>query len=334
MKAPFLLVIIVALHVVVVGSVLFIQGCGTARQGAPQPPPAPVMPPEDPGSQPVDVVRPGPVITPPAPEVDITRPKVEIKTYTVQPGDILSRIANKVGVSVRELSELNGIDDPDKIRVGQELVLPAYAKTQSLKQGTGSAPSAPAPNRAEPKVEPGDIYEVVGGDVLSRIAVRHGTTVAAIMQLNNLNSTKILVGQKLRMPAGAKPASSGTAAEEKDSSPKKQKRPESIFDTTEMDLDIREEQIADPAEEQETGQDLSDVLDEIEGDASAQPSGDSGTLFSINDAYKYTVAEGDTVKQIAMDFVVDPDKLRKMNNLAPADEVKPGQEILIPPAQL
>ena len=100
MKAPYLLIVIVLLHVVVVGSVFFIQGCGTARQNAPEPPPAPVMPPKSSGPA---IVRPapGPEITAPAPERDTPRPAVDIKTYTAQPGDILSRIASKAGVSVR-----------------------------------------------------------------------------------------------------------------------------------------------------------------------------------------------------------------------------------------
>jgi LysM repeat protein len=331
MRAPYLLVVIIVLHVVVVGSVLFIQGCGTARQDAPQPPPAPVMPPETAPVAPRPVAaRPRPLITPPAPERSTPRPPVEIKKYTVQPGDILSRIANKVGVSVREISELNGIDNPNNIRVGQELILPAYAKVDALEKKPSAKPATPAAPARNEKLEPGEVYEVAAGDVLSRIAVRHGTTVKAIMELNNLDSTRILVGQKLRLPAGARQTDQSTArpapAAERKQEPAAPKQP-SLFDTRDLDLDIAEEEIAVPDEPAAPAPDAR---------AAPAPStkAESTNLFSVSDAYAYTVAEGDTLMQIAKDFVVDPEDLRKMNNLSEDDEVKPGQEILIPPVNL
>ena len=48
----------------------------------------------------------------------------EGETYTVRSGDTLSGIAAEFGTTWQELAELNGIDDPSKLRVGQELKLP------------------------------------------------------------------------------------------------------------------------------------------------------------------------------------------------------------------
>ncbi|MCA1623302.1 MAG: LysM peptidoglycan-binding domain-containing protein [Acidobacteria bacterium] len=47
-------------------------------------------------------------------------------TYTVQSGDSLSRIGSKYGVSWQKIYEANRdkLDDPDKIRPGQELTIP------------------------------------------------------------------------------------------------------------------------------------------------------------------------------------------------------------------
>ena len=45
-------------------------------------------------------------------------------TYTVQSGDTLSGIAADHGTTWQEVAELNGIDDPSSLRVGQELQLP------------------------------------------------------------------------------------------------------------------------------------------------------------------------------------------------------------------
>ena len=46
MKTPVLVAVVVAVHAVAIGSVLFIQGCGTTKPAAVEPPPAPVMPPK------------------------------------------------------------------------------------------------------------------------------------------------------------------------------------------------------------------------------------------------------------------------------------------------
>lgn len=48
-------------------------------------------------------------------------PKAEPTTYTVKKGDTLSKIAKEYGTTVNELVKLNGIKDPNLIRVGQVL---------------------------------------------------------------------------------------------------------------------------------------------------------------------------------------------------------------------
>ncbi len=57
-------------------------------------------------------------------ELEKTIQSYSAGTYIVKPGDSLSRIAQELGVSVEELSELNNIQDPSKIRAGQELLIP------------------------------------------------------------------------------------------------------------------------------------------------------------------------------------------------------------------
>jgi LysM repeat protein len=55
-------------------------------------------------------------------------------TYTIQAGDTLSAIASNYGVSIDELAQANGIDDPSFIVEGETLVIP------------GPEPSAPQPD--------------------------------------------------------------------------------------------------------------------------------------------------------------------------------------------
>ena len=52
----------------------------------------------------------------------------------------------------------------------------------------------------------GETYTVKSGDSLTKIAKSHGTTVKAIEADNGLSTTKIKVGQKLKIPAKAEAA--------------------------------------------------------------------------------------------------------------------------------
>lgn len=97
--------------------------------------------------------------------------------YVVQPGDTLFSIAQRFGVDVDELAQLNGITDPGLIYVGQRLRIPAGAK----------------PARA--------LYQVQPGDTLSSIAQRFGVTLEALMEANGITDPdQIYAGQILRIP--------------------------------------------------------------------------------------------------------------------------------------
>ena len=100
---------------------------------------------------------------------------------TVRSGDSLSKIAAEYGVSVSALMIQNGITDPDRLSIGQELTIP------------GSMP----PTSTLPPL----IVTVVSGDSLSRIAVEYGVTVSALMDENGITNPDLLsVGQQLRIP--------------------------------------------------------------------------------------------------------------------------------------
>ena len=56
------------------------------------------------------------------------------ETYTVEAGDSPFSIAEKCGVDVNDLQELNDIDDPRSLRVGQELKMPPLQPTPTEDQ--------------------------------------------------------------------------------------------------------------------------------------------------------------------------------------------------------
>jgi murein DD-endopeptidase MepM/ murein hydrolase activator NlpD len=115
-------------------------------------------------------------------------PTVSTTTYIVQPGDTLSLIARRYNTTVQAIAELNDILNPNLIHVGQRLIIPSA--------GT-SAPSVGQPQDAALS----QVHIVQPGETLTRIALRYGMTISAIVAANDLtNPSLILVGQRLLIP--------------------------------------------------------------------------------------------------------------------------------------
>jgi len=103
--------------------------------------------------------------------------------HIVQPGENLFRISLRYGTTVDAIAKANNIVNPWFIYVGQELKIPSG--------GGGMPPTGPG----------GKTYVVQPGDTLYSIAVRHDTTVQALVVANNLsNPNLIYVGQTLKVP--------------------------------------------------------------------------------------------------------------------------------------
>ncbi len=132
-------------------------------------------------------------------------------TYVVRSGDSLERIARRElgdGARWREVAELNGIKNPNLVRVGQKLTMPGAAIASSPAK-TRAPQAAPRPGKA-PATSSGNTYVVAKGDVLSRIAERQlGSSKRwrEIVELNpGLDPAKLFVGKRLVMPGGASKA--------------------------------------------------------------------------------------------------------------------------------
>jgi len=113
--------------------------------------------------------------------------------YTVVKGDIMESIAKKNGVTLKALKAANPEVVPTKLKIGQKLNIPAGGSIVPAAMGSTSGGGSTG----------GEIYVVKSGDTLTKIAKQFGTTFKAIETENNLSTTKIKVGQKLKIPARA-----------------------------------------------------------------------------------------------------------------------------------
>ncbi len=133
--------------------------------------------------------------------------------YRVKSGDYLGKIASKHRCSVNQIKRWNNLKS-NNIRVGQRLVIyrgghaPSSSKSSSSQVSSASKASSSSSQTGTQKTTASatTTYTVKSGDTLSGIAEKHGTTVAKLKELNNLNGTKINVGQKLKVKGTASSA--------------------------------------------------------------------------------------------------------------------------------
>ena len=98
--------------------------------------------------------------------------------YTVKAGDSVYRIANQYGVTTNDIVYANQLSNPDRLAIGQALVIPVdYFE-----------------------------YTVKRGDSLYSIARRYNLTVSQLLEANPsiTNPSMIFIGQSIRVPAGNK----------------------------------------------------------------------------------------------------------------------------------
>jgi LysM repeat protein len=128
----------------------------------------------------------------------------------VSPGETLTMLAQRYGVSVQALIHVNNLPNENFVYSGQRLLIPdplmVFAERPQQEQPTQSViDSAPSPVIEQPAAAPQSVesvyYTVGPGDTLAAIAQRFGISVAAIAEANNLtNWNFVWYGQRLRIP--------------------------------------------------------------------------------------------------------------------------------------
>ncbi|MDR1677801.1 MAG: LysM peptidoglycan-binding domain-containing protein [Deltaproteobacteria bacterium] len=237
--------------------------------------------------------------------------------YKVVSGDTISTIADRYGLSSEELRGINNLSS-NTLQIGQVLKVPAISKSTTGSGRSGDPVSGVAQSLGmsqdnlkkvsdissdllkvgqKLKVAAGGTIEqeylVASGDTVSTIAERHNMKTVELKELNNLSDNNIRVGQKLKVLVGSQTIRKDGTSER--------------LATTDSSLVSTAPAATGPAPASTTS---------------------SALTSTIGAQTTYIVQSGDTVSQIAENFGLKSDELRRLNNLS-NDNIRSGQKLLI-----
>jgi LysM repeat protein len=298
MRTQVLIGIVVAAHVVAVGSVLMIQGCGTVAPGTSRT--APVIP--EPVTMEPLTPEAVPDMTESVPEPEERSWTTETTSYVVRKGDSLSVIAKRYGLSVAEISALNGIANPNLVREGQKIVLPGKIDVGAVGEVKTSS-TKPAAAALPPGAK---VYVVKKGDTLSGIAKQLGVTTDALRKVNSISGDKIFADQKLAIPDGSSSTPAMSSSKPKPApalSPMPEPTPSMQLDSAPVTAPSAEEApvVSTPA-----------------------PTAAGGVSYR-----EYAVEGDEDLYSVAMMWGVSVADIKALNNLRSTD-LEPGQKLKIP----
>ncbi|MGC9053755.1 MAG: LysM peptidoglycan-binding domain-containing protein, partial [Candidatus Hydrogenedens sp.] len=138
--------------------------------------------------------------------------------YIIKQGDTLSKIAKENNTNIKNIMELNNLNENSNLQIGQKIILspeitndkrniPQISQEKpSIKENSSFQISQEkVPKKEDSSSQNTIIYRVQAGDNLWLIARKNNITVNELMQWNNLDASKQLkIGQELKIQQVAK----------------------------------------------------------------------------------------------------------------------------------
>lgn len=226
--------------------------------------------------------------------------------YTVQSGDTLIGIANKLGVSADDIADLNDFNANSRLQRGQSITVPV---------------SQAKANHALTGKEVG--YTVQRGETLNSIASKFGITTAELASANGLRSTSGLqAGQKITIPQAGKARNTAKPVE------KEEAKPVSRFRGATESYQVRAGDSLNGLSAR-YGISASDLagLNNLKANASLQR-GQTIKVPKLTTTYK--VRSGDSMISLAKKYGITPKELAGMNDMTATTQLKIGQVLTVP----
>lgn len=126
--------------------------------------------------------------------------RVTYLRHVIKKGETLGSIAKKYKVSVASVQTVNKIKNPNRISVGQVLMIPSAAQATAL-ANTSSSKKSPAKKSSSSKSKTKLVYHTIRkGENLNSIAQKYKVSTSDIKRWNKIkNANKIYSGQKLKI---------------------------------------------------------------------------------------------------------------------------------------
>ncbi|HNR64857.1 MAG TPA: LysM peptidoglycan-binding domain-containing protein [Atribacterota bacterium] len=250
--------------------------------------------------------------------------------YVVKPGENLWTIAQNYQVSLKELSQANGLENEERLTIGQIIKIPLWEKSSDNKEKAG---------QKEEKEPEGSYIEhiVLYGETISTISQKYHTPVETICQLNQITTRDyIYPGQRLKVKVN------GQIPPELAQLPGEEKKENSI----QADKEIAETETVYYTVKP------GDTLCGIAQKYAVSVEGIVAVNYLINkdklsvgqrlqipaiggkniktSVVEYTVAKGDTLSSIAQKFNIRMYDIMSLNDLENVNRLSVGQKLNIP----
>ncbi|MGD9252535.1 MAG: LysM peptidoglycan-binding domain-containing protein [Holophagae bacterium] len=247
----------------------------------------------------------------------------QFETFEVPDALDLEFLADGTGIAIDELRDLNPA-------VRRDLTPARVATSLRLPRGTSDSARKLLDETPRNEWAPRMIHTVRSGDNLYSIARRYGSTVSAIRQANGLRGSLIRPGQRLLVPRfpGSTPAAAPANRRASNDGTYTVRKNDTLWDIARafsISLDqlcaangLSRRSVIKP------GQTL--VIPGSSGGAQPRT---ASTAKPSSSGRSHTVANGDTLYDIARNYGVSVDDLKRLNGLS-GSRIHPGQQLEIP----
>ena len=243
----------------------------------------------------------------------------EYSTYTVEKGDTIYGIARKFGIKPSVIMDVNDLTASSKLYVGQQLKIQSSSSKENSRETFNS--------------KDGTIYTVEKGDSIYKISKKFGVSMQCIREANSLYSDKLLIGQKLTIPASCEKTQPSSCANLSTGGEKLYvvvsgdniSTIAKKFGVKSSDI-IRVNNLQNP-DKLKVGQQLKIPS---KGEVITKSTTNIAVEHTLSQDGTYTVVSGDSLSSIAKRFGVKTSDIIRANDMQNPDSLRIGQKLHIP----
>ena len=137
-----------------------------------------------------------------------SQPLTSWQTYNAKRGENTASIAKKFGIDANQLRSVNGLSSSKKIASSQPVLVPASFDSDTDLNAINESeladidPNMVIAEENEPSSSKPIVHKVKRGETLTDLAKKYQVSQSSLMKINHLKSSKVKVGQQIRVRVG------------------------------------------------------------------------------------------------------------------------------------